>query len=595
MDNIRFALLCAAAAVCFFLYQAWQTDYADQAATQVTQSSDSPAATQSARTGGDNADVPDIGAPSSQGSSTSSDGSGGNASPGGMAEVPGRNSSPVAQGQKVHVVTDKLDVVIDTQGGGLSQVALRGVPLSSDKPDTNLRLLNDSLPDFFIEQSGLISQDGNAPTHTASFSADKTDYTLAEGQDTLVVPLTWTDNAGHTVVKRYTFHRGSYKIGLDQQAGNQTDAPWNLSQYVRYWRATETVTGDVPFSSPFFGVGWYQAKGDDEYAYQTRGREDVLGNALTLNQTGGWIAMIQHYFIGAVVPPADQEVRFFARGKGIQGANGGYATGFVGAQQAVAPGASTDFSSTLFVGPKYQDQLDGIAPGLDLTVDYGWFSVLARPIFTVLEFLHSLVGNWGVAIILLTCVIKALFYKLSEIQFRGMARMRKFQPRMAKLKEQYGDDKQELQKRMMQLYKEEGFNPMAGCWPLLVQMPVFIALYWVLRESVELRHAPFMLWINDLSAPDPFYVLPVIFGLTMFLQQRLNVNAAMDPMQQRVMQIMPVGMAVFFAFFPAGLVLYWCTNNLLTIAQQWYIYRKLDREEAEGTANTKPKKAGNKS
>lgn len=592
MDNIRFALLCAAAAVCFFLYQAWQTDYANQPTAQVAQQSDQPADTSGPANAGDD-DVPSIGAPSSKGSSTSSDGTGGNAPAGRMAEVPGNNASPVAQGEKIHVVTDKLDVVIDTTGGSLSRVALRGVPLSSEKPDTDLRLINDSLPDFFIEQNGLISKDGDAPTHTASFSADKTDYEMTEGQDTLVVPMTWTDNAGHTVVKRYTFHRGSYNIGLDQQAQNRAGAPWNLSQYVRYWRTPQVATGDVPFSSPFFGAGWYQAKGDDEYAYQTRDREDILSDPLTLSQSGGWIAMIQHYFIGAVVPPADSEVRFFARGKGIEGANGGYATGFVGAQKSVASGSSADFSSTLFIGPKYQDQLDGVAPGLGLTVDYGWFSVLARPIFAVLEFLHSLVGNWGLAIILLTCVIKALFYKLSEIQFRGMARMRKFQPRMAKLKEQYGDDKQELQKRMMALYKEEGFNPMAGCWPLLVQMPVFIALYWVLRESVELRHAPFMLWINDLSAPDPYFVLPVIFGLTMFLQQRLNVNAAMDPMQQRIMQIMPIGMAVFFAFFPAGLVLYWCTNNLLTIAQQWYIYRKLDNEEANG--GPKPKKAKAKS
>jgi len=192
--------------------------------------------------------------------------------------------------------------------------------------------------------------------------------------------------------------------------------------------------------------------------------------------------------------------------------------------------------------------------------------------------LHSLVGNWGVAIILLTFLIKLCFYKLSETQYRAMARMRKFAPRMQQLKEQYGDDRQQLQSKMMELYKKEGFNPLAGCWPMLVQMPVFISLYWVLRESVELRHAPFMLWIQDLSAPDPLYILPVVFGVTMFLQQRLTANVTMDPMQQRIMQIMPVGLAVFFAFFPAGLVLYWCTNNLLSIAQQWYIYRKLDAE-----------------
>ncbi|RJS92569.1 membrane protein insertase YidC [Salinisphaera sp. Q1T1-3] len=574
MDNIRFALLCAAAAVCFFLYQAWQTDYAPSS-PQVSQQADSAPASND----GQSSDVPDIGAtPSSQGSSTASSGSGGSATIAGNRQSGDQDGGPTNSGKTIHVVTDKLDVRIDTLGGGLSQVALRGVPLSSAQPDTNLRLINNGLPDFFVEQSGLIAKDGDAPNHTTRFDSAQDSYKMADGQDTLSVPLTWTDNAGHKVTKVYTFHRGSYKIGLDQQAQNEAGAPWNLSQYVRYWRAPHDNTGDVPFSHAFFGAGWYAAKSGDEYAYNTRSRDDILSDPLSLNQKGGWIAMIQHYFIGAVIPPENAEVRYFARPKAIQGVSGGYATGFVGPQQSVAPGNSANFNATLFIGPKYQDQLAAVAPGLGLTVDYGWFSVLARPIFKVLEFLHSWVGNWGLAIILLTCVIKALFYKLSEIQFRGMARMRKFQPRMAKLKEQYGDDKAELQKKMMELYREEGFNPMAGCWPLLVQMPVFISLYWVLRESVELRHAPFVLWIQDLSAPDPYYILPVVFGLTMFLQQRLNVSAAMDPMQQRIMQIMPIGMAVFFAFFPAGLVLYWCTNNLLTIAQQWYIYRKLDNE-----------------
>ncbi|WP_423822335.1 membrane protein insertase YidC [Salinisphaera sp. SPP-AMP-43] len=579
MDNIRFGLLCAAAVICFFLYQAWQTDYAPSQQAQTAQTSGQQA-NQSPGAAGDGGDVPDFGAPSSQGSSTASNGSGGQSTPdgGNTAQVPGSNRSPVSDGQSVHIVTDKLDVTINTHGGDLRRVALRGVPVSDEQPDTDLRLINDTLPDFFIEQSGLISPDSDAPNHNTTFQAAQSQYRLGQDQDTLRVPLTWTDDAGHKVTKTYVFHRGSYRIDLDHKVANDSQSPWNLRQYVRYWRAPHGNTGDVPFSHPFFGIGWYAAKGDDDYAYLQRSRDDLASDQLTVDQTGGWIAMVQHYFIGAVVPPKDAQVRLFARPKNIQGVDGSYASGFVGQARNVAAGSQADFTSTLFIGPKYQDQLDAVAPGLGLTVDYGWFSVLARPIFSVLEFLHSLVGNWGVAIILLTVLIKALFYKLSEIQFRGMARMRKFQPRMQKLKEQYGDDKQELQKRMMELYKKEGFNPMAGCWPLLVQMPVFISLYWVLRESVELRHAPFMLWIQDLSAPDPYFILPVIFGATMFLQQKLNANVAMDPMQQRIMQIMPLGMAVFFCFFPAGLVLYWCTNNLLSIAQQWYIYRKLDAE-----------------
>lgn len=578
MDNIRFGLLCGAAIICFFLYQAWQTDYAPtdtrHTGSQVTQSTENSRA--------DDGDVPDIAqAPTSQqdASSGAKQDETTGATPA-QANVPGSKNSPVAEGQSIHVVTDKLDVVIDTHGGDLRQVALRGVPLSQDKPDTNLRLLNDTLPDFFIEQSGLVAEDSDAPNHNTQYQSAQSEYTMAKGQDTLQVPLTWSDGQGHKVTKVYTFHRGSYRVGLDHKINNGAAKPWSLSQYVRLWRAPHSNTGDVPFSHAFFGVGWYQAKPDsDQFAYETRDREDLSSTPLKLNQAGGWIAMIQHYFVGAVIPPSDAKVHYFAKPKNIQGVSGGYASGFVGERQQVAAGAQADFKSTLFVGPKYQDQLAAVAPGLGLTVDYGWFTVLAKPIFWVLDQLHSVVGNWGVAIILLTFLIKALFYKLSEIQYRGMARMRKFQPRMAKLKEQYGDDKAELQKRMMELYKKEGFNPLAGCWPMLVQMPVFISLYWVLRESVELRHAPFMLWLQDLSAPDPYYILPVVFGATMFLQQRLNANVTMDPMQQRIMQIMPIGMAVFFAFFPAGLVLYWCTNNVLSIAQQWWIYRKLDAED----------------
>ncbi|MDA3920349.1 MAG: membrane protein insertase YidC [Salinisphaera sp.] len=573
MDNLRFGLLVGVAVICFFLYQAWQTDYAPTH-DQRTASHSAQQLSSGSSGSTPHSDVPDI---ASSGSSPGNSDQAVGTTPDENV-VPGKNPSPVADGKSIHVVTDKFDAIIDTHGGDLRQVALRGVPLSRKQPKTNLRLINDTLPDFFIEQSGLVADGSDAPNHTTQYQASQTTYRMAKGQNTLAVPLTWNDGHGHKVTKVYTFYRNSYKIGLDHKVTNDASAPWSLSQYIRFWRAPHANAGDVPFSHAFFGVGWYQAKPDNDFAYKTRGRDDLASDPLTLNQSGGWIAMIQHYFIGAAIPPANAKVHYFARPKAIQGATGGYATGFVSARQKVAAGAEADFKTTLFIGPKYQDQLAAIAPGLGLTVDYGWFTVLAKPIFKVLDFLHSIVGNWGVAIILLTVLIKAIFYKLSEIQYRGMARMRKFQPRMAKLKEQYGDDKAELQKRMMELYKKEGFNPLAGCWPMLVQMPVFISLYWVLRESVELRHAPFMLWIHDLSAPDPYYILPVVFGVTMFLQQRLNANVTMDPMQQRIMQIMPVGMAVFFAFFPAGLVLYWCTNNLLSIGQQWWIYRKLDAE-----------------
>lgn len=574
MENIRFGLLCAIGVACFFLYQAWQTDYAPTAVDSQQTATDRADDAAPAYAQGED-DVPALSSAPESGnergevSAMSRDGA--------RSGVPG--DQVVARGNQIHVSTDKLDVTIDTRGGDLRTVELRGVPVSSENPDTNLRLINDSAPNFFITQSGLVGDSAKAPDHRSTYASERSDYVLADGQATLEVPLTWTNDAGHRVTKIYTFNRDSYRIGLRHEVVNAGDTPWELSQYVRFWRTPYEITGDVPFAQAFFGTGWYQRKDDgDGYRYETRGYDDLAEEPLELTQEGGWVAMIQHYFIGAVIPPPDSNARFFARPKAVTGASGGFASGFIGAKQTVAAGATADFDATLFVGPKIQDRLDAVAPGLGLTVDYGWLTVIGKPIFWVLEQLHTLVGNWGVAIILLTFLIKLVFYKLSETQYRAMARMRKFAPRMQQLKEQYGDDKQKLQSKMMELYKKEGFNPLAGCWPMLVQMPVFISLYWVLRESVELRHAPFMLWIQDLSAPDPYYILPVVFGVTMFLQQRLTTTVTMDPMQQRIMQIMPVGLAVFFAFFPAGLVLYWCTNNLLSIAQQWYIYRKLDAE-----------------
>lgn len=579
MENIRFGLLCAIGVICFFLYQAWQEDYKPTDAEAMANNGQQSVQTQSQSPSGGQVsddDVPSLDSAPRGNASASA----GQAAPGDSSSIDqDTGEAVVAQAKRVHVVTDKLDVIIDTKGGDLRKVELRGVPVSSEKPDTNLRLINDSAPNFFIAQSGLVADGAKAPDHNTTYQTEQTEYELADGQDTLDVPLTWTNDAGHSVTKIYTFHRDSYKIGLRHDVVNNAADDWKVSQYVRFWRAPYEITGDVPFAQAFFGVGWYQKKdGGDSYSFRTEGHDDLAEEPLELTQTGGWVAMIQHYFIGAAIPPADSEARYFAMPKNVPNATGGFATGFIGAQQDIQANSQANLETTLFVGPKLQDQLASVAPGLGLAVDYGWLTVLAKPIFWVLEHLHALVGNWGVAIILLTFLIKLCFYKLSETQYRAMARMRKFAPRMTQLKEQYGDDRQKLQAKMMELYKKEGFNPLAGCWPMLVQMPVFISLYWVLRESVELRHAPFILWIQDLSAPDPYYILPVVFGLTMFLQQRLTTNVTMDPMQQRMMQIMPVGLAVFFAFFPAGLVLYWCTNNLLSITQQWYIYRKLDAE-----------------
>lgn len=573
MDNVRFALLCALGVIGFFLWQAWQADYGDQRrerpAAEARQAPDAA--------GGD--DVPSIdSAPKARSDDAGQQAAGADDTrptmePAGDAGLP--------SGERIRVVTDKFRIEIDTRGGDLRRVELRGVPVSNDRPDDDLRLLNDRVPNFFIAQSGLIGVEAEAPDHRDTFESPRAEYRLAEGADRLEVPLTWTDGAGRRVTKVYTFTRGSYQVGLRHEIANEGGESWTVSPYVRLWRTPYQHTEDAPFAYSFSGTAWYEAKKDDSgYRFEKREFEDLVEDPLQLEQTGGWLALMQHYFLGAAIPPPETTVNYFARPKDIPGSRlPGYEAGYVGARNAVAAGETLVLDSDLYVGPKLRDQLQATAPGLPLTVDYGLLTVIAEPLFWVLDKLHAVVGNWGWAIVLLTVLIKLGFYKLSETQFRAMARMRKFAPRIQQLKEQYGDDRQKLQSKMMDLYKKEGFNPLGGCWPLLVQMPVFIALYWVLRESVELRHADFMLWINDLSSPDPYYILPLAFGITMFAQQKLSSSSmTMDPMQQRMMQVMPVALSVFFAFFPAGLVLYWFTNNLLSIAQQWYIYRKLDRE-----------------
>lgn len=575
MDNIRFAFICALGGVLFLLWQAWQDDYLRTTSPPVAQEQSQvppqvKAVPSDDQVAGDIPKISEAPAPSEQVSEP-------------KTELGADAATPAvgASGSSIHVVTDKLAVTIDTLGGDIEEVLLLDVARSAEQPNSSLRLLNNSLPNFFVTQGGLISKQRSAPDHRDEYSSKRDEYRLAKGEDTLEVPLVWQSDDGRIVTKVYTFHRGSYEIGLRYEVTNRSSEPWVISPYLRFWRVPYQHGETAPFSSSFNGVGLYKAEdGGEDYAYQTYGTEAIAENPLRLHQTGGWVAMVQHYFLGAVIPAQGGTVSYFAEPKPVPGAGGaGYATGYIGELTTVEPGASTTLESSLFLGPKLQDELDDVAPGLGLTVDYGIVTIIARPIFWVLEAIHDVVGNWGVAIILLTVIIKLAFYKLSETQYRAMARMRKFAPRMKQLKEQYGDDRQKLQEKMMELYKKEGFNPLGGCWPLLVQMPVFIALYWVLQASVELRHADFVLWINDLSAPDPYYILPVIFGITMYAQQKLSSSSmSMDPMQQRMMQIMPIGLAVFFAFFPAGLVLYWLTNNLLSIAQQWHIYRKIDHE-----------------
>ncbi|MEE8427897.1 MAG: membrane protein insertase YidC [Gammaproteobacteria bacterium] len=472
------------------------------------------------------------------------------------------------EGQDVRVVTDVFDIIISTLGGDLREARLRKLPVSLDKPNEPFQLMGDRPPLWFIAQSGLRSPDGVEPTHHVEYQSPKLEYRLVEGDSELQVPLYWTSPEGVRVTKVYTFTRGSYQVKLTHRVHNGTGNDWHGRQYRQLQRHRAAKSDGPKFIYTYTGGVLYSP----EEKYEKIDFDDMSEQDLSRSVSNGWAAMIQHYFVVALVPDVDENNHYYT--KALPGER--YVIGLVGPQITVAPGADAVFPSTLYVGPKLQDRLQELAPGLELTVDYGILTVLSKPLFWLLTKIHSLLGNWGWAVVMLTLLIKLAFFKLSETSYKSMANMRKLTPRMKALKERYSDDRQKLNQAMMDLYKTEKINPLGGCLPILVQIPVFIALYWVLLESVELRQAPFMLWIHDLSAADPFFVLPLIMGATMMIQQRLN-PVPVDPIQAKVMMVLPLVFTVFFAFFPAGLVLYWVTNNTLSIAQQWVITRRVEQ------------------
>jgi YidC/Oxa1 family membrane protein insertase len=473
-------------------------------------------------------------------------------------------------GARIHVVTDLLNVVIDTRGGTITHADLREYTVSKDDP-TPFSLLQPQNP-VFVAENGLVLDQGDAPDHRDRWQAERTEYRLADGAEELIVPLTWTGPNGLEVTKRYIFRRNSYVVGLQHEVVNTGDDERRVYQYVQL-RRTETSSGSMLFGTYSYTGGVIYTLED---RYQKVSFDDMRERDLSRTVEDGWVAMMQHYFLSAWVPPEAATVRVYSRNQ-----SGQFVLGMSYPYLTVQPGEAGEFSARLYVGPKEQDRLDTVAEGLELTVDYGWLTIISKPLFIALSWIHSVVGNWGWSIVLLTLVIKAVFFKLSETSYRSMARMRKLQPRMQQLKERYGDDKQRMNQELMQMYKEEKVNPLGGCLPILVQIPVFIGLYWMLLESVELRQAPWILWIDDLSTPDPYFVLPILMGVTMLLQQRLN-PAPMDPIQQKVLMVLPVVFTVFFLFFPAGLVLYWVTNNTLSIAQQWVITRRIEAGEDKG-------------
>jgi len=486
----------------------------------------------------------------------------------------------------ITVRTDVLKVTINPAGGVLQAARVLDYPVEKDNPEKVVQLLSDQPGDLSLLRSWLRADgDQVAPGAEAVYGSTRTSYELGD-RDALTVPLTWTDESGVRVEKVFTFERGRYDIRLEQTVTNGSQSPWvgdQVTQAIRRLKDRERSMFDVD-SYSFDGPQVFDGK-----KAQKLDRGDLEDGPFTVTTENGWYASIQHHFLSAIVPANDTTNIIQLRLAGDRAV-----ASVIEAKRSIPPGAADVFERTLFVGPKLQAQLEDVHDKLTLTVDYGWLTILSNPMFWLLSFIHKFVGNWGWAIIGVTIVIKLVFYRLSESSGRSMAKMRELQPRMKALQDRYKDDRQALSQAMMDLYKREKVNPAAGCLPILIQMPFFLAFYWVLVESVEMRQAPFALWITDLSVRDPYFILPLIMGGAMLFQQKLNPAPA-DPVQARVMQIMPIMFTGFFAFFPSGLVLYWVTNTLLSIAQQWRINKVVHRETVERKARKKKGKKNGKS
>ena len=473
----------------------------------------------------------------------------------------------------ITVRTDVLEVQIDPVGGTVVSAVLLDYPVEHERPEQKVELLVPQGNQLFIAQSGLLSHQA-APNHTTTYTFDSPTYEMADGSTELRVPLRWQSETGLQVLKTFVFRPGEYEIAVLHEVANNGSETWSGSRYDQLQRVVPGDQEKAGFTNPgrysFFGVGFYNPADK----FEKIDFEDLADEPFKKTTTSGWLAMIQHYFFAAWIPPAEEEVTYSTQ---VISGDGWprYVARNVSPLRIIPTGDSGSFASRLYLGPKLQDELPAIAPGLEYTVNYGIFTVFSKPLFWLLEKIHDYVGNWGWAIVILTLLIKAAFFKLTEAQYRSTARMRKLQPRIEQLKERYGDDRQRMSQAMMELYKKEKVNPLGGCLPILVQIPIFIALYWVLLESVELRQAPFILWIDNLSARDPYFILPLLNAVFMFATQRLTPMVGMDPLQQKMMQMMPIVFSIMFAFFPAGLVLYWATNAGLSLAQQYYITRKI--------------------
>ncbi|RRJ82615.1 membrane protein insertase YidC [Aestuariirhabdus litorea] len=555
MDLQRTILVVALAVVGYLLILQWNNDY--------NQPSNAPAESTTLSS-------PALPASAKQPSANSSD------APQAMdAATPAApvDQPKAATGQLVTLTSDVLEIEIDPRGGDIVKTALLAYPRHKETPDQPFVLLERTQQRTFVAQSGLTGRDGPDRNGHPLYSSEKTSYSLEEGQDSLVVDLTLVED-GVTITKRYTLTRGQYDIEVEHLVDNGTDRNWQANFYAQLKRDSSgdpSNQGSATSFSTYIGAAVRTA---DE-PYHKLSFDDFSSKPFKETLTGGYAAILQHYFVAAWVPDANSSHTYQTR----TASSGDNIIGLVDGAMVLEPGQKGSVSAKLYAGPKLQDRLEALSPGLELTVDYGILWFIAQPLFVILTFIHSFVGNWGWAIILLTVMVKAVFYPLSAASYRSMANMRRVSPMLAKLKEQFGDDRQKMSQAMMELYRKEKINPLGGCLPILVQMPVFIALYWTLLESVELRQAPFMLWIDDLSQMDPYFILPLIMGASMFVQQQLNPTPP-DPIQARVMKMMPVIFTFFFLWFPSGLVIYWVVNNLLSILQQWMITRQIEAQAA---------------
>lgn len=549
-ENIRLVFWAIIFAVCFMLYNAWQTDHSavQKQAQQETVAKDAPV----------NNEIPSAIVTENKQNLQ-------------ITSVPQANLKPQSD-RLIHVKTDVFDLQIDALGGDIVYMALPKYPENLGNPEQGFVLLDESNELFYIIQTGLLNERGpdSNSSGRALYKFENHQIVMGDDESVLNVDLKYVTDNGVRIIKRFNFARGSYQISVQYLIDNKSAEDYPVSTFGRIKRNEPKQESSGMFGAMKFYTG--AAVNTPDKKYQKISFADMQKQPFQENVNGGWAAMVQHYFVTAMVPSIDDKNHYQSEVFG----NDIFGIRFVSAAKNVTPGKQEVIETKIYAGPEIAAELKTIAPGLELTIDYGMFWFICQPIFWLLKTMFDVFGNWGVAIILTTVIIKALFYKLSASSYKSMGNMRKLQPKIEALKQRYGDDRQQFSQAMMELYRKEKVNPLGGCLPILVQIPVFIALYYVLLEAVELRQAPFVLWIQDLSAKDPYYVLPIIMGLSMVVQQRLNPQPP-DPVQAKVMMFMPVFFTFLFLQFPAGLVLYWVVNNLLSILQQWIITRRIDK------------------